>query len=203
MARKTGSSGEKTANDLRVAATTLFARHGFAAVSMRQIATEIGVQAGALYLYTPDKQSLLFDLMRNHMQELLEAWETESGALGQDPCARLAGFVRFHIRFHLKRIDEVFIAYMELRNLSAVNFDIVSQQRQKYENCLKEILDHGVETKAFDLLDAKLATFSIIAMLTGINTWFHDDGRLDSSRVEDIYLDLVQGIVGCKIRVRP
>ncbi len=46
---------------------------------MRQIAAEVGgVQAGgALYLYTKDKQSLLFDLMRNHMEELLDAWAAE------------------------------------------------------------------------------------------------------------------------------
>ena len=36
-----------------------FYRHGYAAVSMRQIAAEVGVQAGALYAYTPDKQALL------------------------------------------------------------------------------------------------------------------------------------------------
>jgi len=72
MARKSGSNGEKTAQQLRVAATKLFATNGYAAVSMRQIAREIGVQAGALYLYTPDKQSLLFDLMNQHMEELLQ-----------------------------------------------------------------------------------------------------------------------------------
>ncbi len=55
-------------------ALRLFARQGFAAVSMRQIASEVGVQAGALYLYTPDKQTLLFDLMTTHMNELLQAW---------------------------------------------------------------------------------------------------------------------------------
>ncbi len=77
MARKTGSHSEITGPRVREAALTLFARHGFAAVSMRQIAREVGVQAGALYLYTKDKQSLLFDLMRTHMDELLAAWAIE------------------------------------------------------------------------------------------------------------------------------
>jgi AcrR family transcriptional regulator len=74
MARKTGSHSEITGPRVREAALPLFARHGFAAVSMRQIAGEGGGQAGALYLYTKDKQSLLFDLMRAHMDELLAAW---------------------------------------------------------------------------------------------------------------------------------
>ena len=69
MARTTGSHSGITGPKIRTAALELFAKHGFAAVSMRQIAGEVGVQAGALYNYTPDKQSLLFDLMQSHMTE--------------------------------------------------------------------------------------------------------------------------------------
>ena len=60
MARTTGSHSDITRPKIRAAALRLFARHGFAAVSMRALATEVGVQAGALYNYTPDKQTLLF-----------------------------------------------------------------------------------------------------------------------------------------------
>ena len=77
MARTQGSRAEITGPAVRDAARQLFARHGFAAVSMRQIAAEVGVQAGALYAYTPDKQALLADLMRSHMEELLAAWQDD------------------------------------------------------------------------------------------------------------------------------
>ncbi|MGI9370489.1 MAG: TetR/AcrR family transcriptional regulator, partial [Ruegeria sp.] len=73
MARTQGSHSDITGPRIREAALSLFAQHGYAAVSMRQIAGEVGVQAGALYNYTPDKQSLLFRLMRDHMTELLQA----------------------------------------------------------------------------------------------------------------------------------
>ena len=71
MARTAGSHAQTTAPKVKAAALTLFSRHGYAAVSMRQIAAEVGVQAGALYTYTPDKQTLLFSLMHDHMTELL------------------------------------------------------------------------------------------------------------------------------------
>ena len=83
MARKTGSHADITGPKVREAALGLFARHGFAAVSMRQIAAEVGVQAGALYNYTPDKQSLLFELMRGHMEELLSARAQIGAALAR------------------------------------------------------------------------------------------------------------------------
>ena len=77
MARTQGSKAEITGPAVREAARRLFARQGFAAVSMRQIAAEVGVQAGALYAYTPDKQALLAELLRSHMEDLLAAWQDD------------------------------------------------------------------------------------------------------------------------------
>jgi AcrR family transcriptional regulator len=189
MARTTGSHSDITGPRVRVAALSLFARHGFAAVSMRQIATEVGVQAGALYNYTPDKQTLLFELMRDHMVELLEAVaHLPSGTAA----TRLEGFVRFHIAFHHERPDAVFIAYMELRNLSPENFAALEVLRRRYETVLDVILQNGVSEGAFAVADTRIATLAVIAMLTGVNTWFRAGGRLSLGDVQDQYWDMVR-----------
>ena len=193
MARKTGSHSETTRPLVREAALKLFAQHGYAAVSMRQIAAQVGVQAGALYLYTPDKQTLLFQLMRDHMEEVLQAWadQTKEGS----PLERLETFARFHIQFHLDRPDAVFIAYMELRNLEPENFAIIEGLRRAYENELGAILQDGHDSDDFRVPDIKLATMAIIVMLTGVNTWYREDGRLSRERVERIYWNMVRRAV--------
>ena len=78
MARTTGSDGEKTEAAIREAAVSLIARFGYEAMSMRQLAAEVGVQAAALYRYFPTKEDLLFTLMREHMEGLTEAWEARA-----------------------------------------------------------------------------------------------------------------------------
>jgi AcrR family transcriptional regulator len=96
MARKQGSHGDITGPKVRAAALRLFARHGFAAVSMRQIAGEVGVQAGALYLYTADKQTLLFELMRDHLTELLGDWHAPDAPRSSNSkasCATTSGSI--------------------------------------------------------------------------------------------------------------
>ena len=193
MARKTGSHSQITGPRVQQAASKLFARHGFAAVSMRQIASEVGVQAGALYLYTPDKQSLLFDLMQGHMQDLLAAWEAQEK--GRGPLEQLESFVRFHIGFHLDRPDAVFIAYMELRNLSDDNFAVIEGLRKRYEDVLEGILREGQQAGVFAVPDTKLAMMALIAMLTGVNTWYREGGRLSRDKVEAIYWDMARKAV--------
>ena len=199
MPRKTGSHGQITGPRIRAAALRLFARHGYAAVSMRQIAAEVGVQAGALYTYTADKQALLADLMRSHMEHLLATWAAEDKPAG--PSARLEHFTRFHIAYHLERPDEVFVSYMELRNLSPENFAGIEALRRAYENEVEDILRAGRTSGAFAVPDTKLAALAVIAMLTGVTTWYREGGRFSREAVADIYWDMVRGAVGAGERV--
>lgn len=194
MARRKNSSAEVTRPRIREAALRLFARNGYAAVSMRQIAAEVGVQAGTLYLYTPDKQSLLFDLMHSHMQDLLR--ELSTLAQAQCPLAELEDFTRFHIRFHQARSDAVFISYMELRNLEPANFAQIEDMRQSYEAHLGAILRRGRDAGVFAVPDERLASFALIAMLTGVNTWYREGGRLSLGSIEDIYWQMVRKAMG-------
>ncbi|NNJ66859.1 MAG: TetR/AcrR family transcriptional regulator [Boseongicola sp.] len=193
MARKTGSHADITGPAIRAAALRLFARSGYAAVSMRQIAAEVGVRAGALYLYTPDKQTLLFDLMHDHMTALLAAWEAVEK--GTTPEAHLQAFVTFHIDFHIDRPDAVFLAYMELRNLTPENFAVVEGLRRQYENQLQSILALGQKTGAFEIDDVRVTTMALIAMLAGIHVWYRDEGRLSRDRIQTIYRELVRRTV--------
>jgi AcrR family transcriptional regulator len=189
MARTTGSHSDITRPKIRAAALRLFARHGFAAVSMRALATEVGVQAGALYNYTPDKQTLLFSLLQDHMNDLLAACDSDSIQSAVD---RLRRFVDFHIRFHADRPDEVFISYMELRNLTPENFAEVEALRRQYEDRLETILRDGAAAGDFAIADTKIATLAVIAMLTGVNTWFRAGGRLSLDEVIAQYWDMVR-----------
>ncbi|WP_170784304.1 TetR/AcrR family transcriptional regulator [Ruegeria lacuscaerulensis] len=196
MARTQGSHSDITGPRIRKAALALFARHGYAAVSMRQIAAEVGVQAGALYNYTPDKQSLLYRLMSDHMQDLLTAYDALDPA--GDAIEALRRFVGFHIRFHLQRPDEVFIAYMELRNLTPENFAEIEALRRSYEDSLETILQDGQRVGQFDIADTKIATLAVIAMLNGVMTWYRAGGRLSLDEVERIYWDMVRRSVSAR-----
>ena len=194
MARKQGSHSDITGPKVREAALRLIARDGFAATSMRQIAGEVGVQAGALYNYVSDKQSLLFELMEAHMTEVLAALEAE--AITGSPAERLEAFTRFHVRFHLPRRDAIFVNYMELRNLTPENFARIGAMRRTYEAALEAILRDGVAEGTFRIADLRVTTFAMIALLTGLTNWYDPGGRLSVAEVEDIYVDLMLNAAG-------
>lgn len=192
---RSGTKGGQTAARVRKAALRLFARQGYAAVAMRQIATEVGVQPGALYNHFATKQDILKALMLGHMEDLLRAWQ-DCRAAALPETDLLEAFVRFHIRYHLSRSEEVFISYMELRNLEPENFAAVERQRQAYEAVLTGILQSGMQDGRYRIEEPRVATRAIIAMLTGIPAWYREGGSLTVDRIETIYLDMVRGSLG-------
>ncbi|NRB02364.1 MAG: TetR/AcrR family transcriptional regulator [Rhodobacteraceae bacterium] len=194
MARTTGSHSDITGPRIRDAARALFAKHGYAAVSMRQIAKDVGVQAGALYNYIPDKQTLLLDLMRDHMEQLLA--DVPKAVEQGTPMERLEAFVRFHIAYNYDHPDAVFIAYMELRNLEPANFELIETLRSRYERHLEAILQDGVREGAMTVGEPRVVTFTLIAMLNGVNTWFREGGRLSLAEVQDLNWSMVRRAVG-------
>jgi AcrR family transcriptional regulator len=197
MARTTGSDGGRTEAAIREAAINLIARFGYEAVSMRRLATEVGVQAAALYRYFPNKEELLFTLMREHMEDLQESWATARPA-SADPRARLAAFVRNHISFHVLRRHSTHVSNMELRSLSRDNLSHILRLRGGYEKELRQILRDGAGNGAFRIDDVELTAIAIIQMITGVIVWFRPDERLSVEEVAETYLTMTMRLTGAE-----
>ncbi|MDA9673082.1 TetR/AcrR family transcriptional regulator [Paracoccaceae bacterium] len=189
MARTSGSYAKLTKPKISEIALHLFAERGYAAVSMRQIASKVGLQAGALYNYFPDKQTILADLLINHMENLLQTWHKQK--LPQKPDKLLEFFVDFHIEYHLNRPEEVFIAYMELRNLNPDNFQKIEKLRNKYERILSKILTVGVNKNLFSCENTKVTSLAIIGMLKEVHTWYKKGGKISVPEMKSIYREIV------------
>ena len=189
MARTLGSYAKLTKPKISEIALHLFAERGYAAVSMRQIASKVGLQVGALYNYFPDKQTILSELLINHMENLLQTWHMQK--LPEKSDKLLEFFVDFHIEYHLNRPEEVFIAYMELRNLNHDNFKKIERLRNKYELILSKILSDGVNRDLFTCEETKIASLAIIGMLKEVNTWYKRDGRISVPEIKNIYQQIV------------
>lgn len=189
MARIAGSDGKATSGEIRKVSLSLFAQYGYSAVSMRQIAKQVGVQASAIYQYYENKQQILVSLLQNHMDGLLKACAIAVD--GQDPVKRLEQFARFHIRYNIDRQDEVFLAYMELRSLEDEGFQVIAELRSQYEKILKTILEDGAKTGAMRIDDPHVSAMAILSMLTGVNTWYRSGGRLSQKKIENMYVSMV------------
>ncbi|WGS17479.1 MULTISPECIES: TetR/AcrR family transcriptional regulator [unclassified Bradyrhizobium] len=195
MARTIGSHGPKTLEAIRKAGVRLIYEHGYEAMSLRQLAAEVGIQAGSLYNHISTKQDLLFDLVQDHINDLLRQLDHALDGKA-DPVEKLRAFVAFHVTYHMTRKREVFIANSELRSLEPKNYEAVVALRGAYEQRLAQILTDGVSEGVFEVVDIQVATFAIIALLTGLCTWYRPGGRLTKEAIVAAHEKLVLSGVG-------
>ena len=197
MARIAGNDTVQTIADMKRAATRLIAKHGFEGMNLRMLADEIGVKAGSFYNHIDNKQSLLHELLTDTMQELLAGLDTAL-APATDPLDALKRFVAFHIEFHAVRRDAVFIGNAELRSLNPEQLAEVVGMRDAYENRLRQILRQGEAAGLFKPGDVKVASYALIAMLSGVCNWYSPEGRKTVAQLVRQYTAMALGCVGAK-----
>ena len=190
MSRTRGSSGPKTLAAINEAGLDLIYTAGYEAMSLRELAGKVGLQPGSLYNHIETKQDLLFDLIHNHMVTLLARVDVEIEGV-EGPIERLKAFVAFHLDYHIERKREVFIGSAELRSLTPKNRKTIVALRRAYEDRLCDILKAGAAKKLFTISDIRVTAYALLAMLTGICTWYDPKGRVSRRKLIDIHTRLV------------
>jgi AcrR family transcriptional regulator len=199
MARIAGKITEQTVQDMKRAATRLIAVHGFEGMNLRMLAEAIGVKAGSFYNHIESKESLLHRLLGDTMTELMAGLD-DALAGAADPLDALRRFVAFHIEFHAERRDEVFIGNAELRSLSEEHRRDIVAMRDTYQKRLAAILRAGAAAGQFAPGDVRVASYALIAMLSGVCNWYRPGGGLSVAQLARQYTRLVLGAVGADTR---
>lgn len=73
MARPRAADHEEKRRAILARAAELFARHGYDRASLAMIGQASGVSKALVYHYWEDKEALLFDVLAQHLQHLVEA----------------------------------------------------------------------------------------------------------------------------------
>jgi AcrR family transcriptional regulator len=175
---------------IREAGVRLIYQHGYEGMNLRQLAEEVGIQAGSLYNHIHTKQDLLFELVKEHLSQLLAQLDAALAGI-EGPVARMEAFVAFHVNYHMVRKQEVSVVNFELRSLEPANYQAVVAMRRAYERRVIEIIETGIETGAFAPLDARVAAYAILALLTGVCTWYRPNGRLGRDEIVAVHARLV------------
>jgi AcrR family transcriptional regulator len=172
------------------AAVELISARGYHGTSQRAIADAVGLQMSSLYHYFASKHDLLLEIMVRPMRDLISAVDQAVAGAGQAPELRLRAAIRGHILFHADRRQEAFLLDSELRALEPAGRELVIKLRDQYEQIFTDILQQGAAAGVFDLPDIEITVFMLMAMCTGVATWYRPGGRLPLETIADIYTDL-------------
>lgn len=192
------TASTETADDIRRAALTLFAREGYEAASMREIASAVGIKAGSLYNHFTSKEEILWDLTQSAMvdlkdQVLNELAELEAPALAN---MRLRAFIRAHVRFHAENGEKATLVNRQMPGLSTAHYEQVIAMRSDFEHILESILADGEESGEFTLVQERVTRYALLQMGIAVATWYRRGGGISVYELCTIYTDLAARMVG-------
>lgn len=158
----------------------LFARQGYAATSIRDLARAVDMTNAGIYHHVVSKEALLADLMRVGQLGLIETTDRLLHGL-DEPAERLATLISSLTAIHALNPMTTRVMDGELRSLTPGSsaHDEIIMLRDRYEDRWKATLAAGVERGAFRVADQKLTRLALMSMCTGTSEWYRPDG--DSS----------------------
>lgn len=175
---------------IRSVAIDLFFKKGYFATSVSEIARGCGIQKASIYYHFPGKEDLLFAIMETTMSDLMAGLKNRLAA-AEGIEGKMRAAVCNHIRFHLERQKETFIASSELRGLSPVHFKAVVVQRDAYERIFQSLICSGIDEGVFARNDVKVLSYAILTLCTAGAAWYRPDGRLSAEQIAAIYENFV------------
>ncbi len=181
---------------IKSVAIDLFYRKGYFATAISDIARGSGIQKASIYYHYENKEELLFSILESTMDDLTD-YVRENLDRVRDVEERLRVAVRSHVRFHLTRQKENFIANSELRGLSEQNYRAIVRMRDAYEGIFQDLIRQGINDGVFAVVDVKILSYAILTLCTAGASWFKPDGRLSVDEIAAIYENfIVNGLKG-------
>jgi TetR/AcrR family transcriptional regulator len=198
MARTRAKDHDEKRGAILRRAAIVFARDGYDRASMARLASECGVSKALLYHYYISKEALLFDIVLNHLSDLVDAVE-EADRADLPPAERLERLV-------LALLDAYRDADAEHKvQLSALALlpDAEQERLRQLERRLVVISDaiRAVEPSIFDSGNLlKPVTMSLFGMLNWVYMWFRDGGALSREEYGKLATRLLVGGLGALAR---
>ncbi|MCB5175888.1 TetR/AcrR family transcriptional regulator [Microvirga lenta] len=167
----------------------LFAEHGYDRASMSKIAEACGVSKANLYHYYKDKEELLFDVIRFHLEELLEVVEAadrpelEAGPRLKELIAALLEAYRDADAQHNVQINGLRLLPTERQaELKAMERDLV----RIFSDAVAGVAPQLKRTKLL-----KPVTMSLFGMINWHYLWFKNNGDVTRSDYAEIVAQLI------------
>jgi TetR/AcrR family transcriptional regulator len=158
-------------------AALAFARDGYDRASMAGLAAELGVSKALLYHYHASKEALLFDIIRNHLEALVDAVDAADDAT-LPPEERLLNLVSALLEAYRDADAEHRVQIGALALLPEAEQQELKALERRLVVTFAEAV-HALNPPAFERVNLlKPVTMSLFGMLNWAYMWFRDGGAM-------------------------
>jgi AcrR family transcriptional regulator len=173
-------------------AAELFAKKGFQATTVREIADEAGILSGSLYHHFDSKESIVDEILAVFFRDLMAAYGAaiEAGGTPQEVLSALVRIAFGTLEPHRAAITVMQNDWNYLKALP--RFEYLTQSEDEVEKMWISEIRRGQATGLFrEDIDAKLTCRMIRDTIWVAVRWFQPGGRFNAKGLADHYLKVL------------
>jgi TetR/AcrR family transcriptional regulator len=167
----------------------LFAQNGYDRTSMAEVAAACGVSKALLYHYYASKETLLFDIISVHLQELLDATQAIDTSL--PPRERLRALVGALLDAYRDADQEHKIQINEMGKLPPERLTVLIGMERDLVATFAEAIAQVLPAIARSKTLLKPVTMSLFGMLNWHYMWFREGGTMSREDYADLATTLL------------
>ncbi len=173
-------------------AAELFARDGFGATSLDDIAEGLGATKGALYYHIKNKEEILrliyltvLTASEEPLRRIVEA--------DMPPTEKLRRAVEHQAVVAADRSPAMIVFYREQPHLTGPFAKEIILRKKAYERYFEQIIEEGQAAGVFQPnVDPKIATFGLLGMCNWLSQWYKSSGQYSPQQIAATFVNMVE-----------
>ncbi len=188
--KKNGKRVRLTQKAIVEAAAELFAREGFGATSLDDIAAVLGVTKGAFYYHVKNKEEILrliyLTVLTASEEPLRRIVESDA-----PPVEKLRHAVEHQTAVAADRSPAMTVFYREHPHLTGPFAGEILLRKKAYERYFEHIIEEGQAAGFFrQEVDPKIVTFGLLGMCNWLSQWYRSEGQFTPQQIADMFLKM-------------
>lgn len=175
-------------------AAKLIRERGFASMSMRDLAEDLGIKAASIYNHVNSKNQILeliiMQLAKEFMQHINCLEKNEKAAV------QLRKIIAHHIDLSIARPNSIAVLNNDWIHLDETSLREFKSMRNSYEEALRLIIENGIQQQEFKPIHSEIVLFSLLSTLRNLHLWIKKRGGIDKQTlIDDVTLIFLNGIL--------
>lgn len=174
-------------------AAKLFKEKGYSAVTMRDLATAMGIKAASLYNHIDSKQDILKDIIISLAEEFTREMNLIKTS-NHNAIEKLEMIVTLHVNISVENTFGMACLNNDWMHLED-QLEYYLELRKKYEQDFIDIIKSGIQSKNISDANPEIIMFSILSTLRSLYLWIQKKETVNRGQLaENLCQVLINGI---------
>jgi AcrR family transcriptional regulator len=190
MARTQAADYDAKRDAITSHAAKLFARKGFAGASISELAESCAVSKSLIYHYYPSKEAILFDVMNEHIDDLLRVVHSDK-TTALSPEDEFTDLAKKLLRRYVGAAGQQKVLLYELEALpNDLKSEIIDKQRKIIAR-VEDVLGKAKPALLNDRKKLRAKVMLFFGMLNWTHTWFKPKGAVSRDELAEMAADVI------------